>query len=88
MVSHGATSVNNTHYAGYDCGACSGRPGNINAQVISFMANHKKVRENLAEKGIYIPENTIFIAALHDTTRDEILFFDQDFSTRQFLKNN
>ncbi|MBK8887139.1 MAG: DUF2309 family protein [Saprospiraceae bacterium] len=20
-------SVNNTHYAGYDCGACSGRPG-------------------------------------------------------------
>lgn len=24
VVGHGASSVNNTHYAGYDCGACSG----------------------------------------------------------------
>jgi uncharacterized protein YbcC (UPF0753/DUF2309 family) len=78
IVSHGATSVNNTHYAGYDCGACSGRPGNINAQVISFMANHQKVRELLGQRGISIPASTLFIAALHDTTRDEILFFDKN----------
>ena len=76
VVGHGASSVNNTHYAGYDCGACSGRPGSVNARVISFMANHPKVREILKSEGIEIPSSTQFIGALHDTTRDEIVFYD------------
>lgn len=78
LVSHGASSVNNTHYAGYDCGACSGRPGSVNARVASFMANHSKVREMLRERGLTIPESTKFVGALHDTTRDEIEFYDED----------
>jgi len=77
VIGHGASSVNNTHYAGYDCGACSGRPGSVNARVISFMANHPKVREGLITKGIVIPAETQFIGALHDTTRDEIEFYDE-----------
>lgn len=78
VIGHGASSVNNTHYAGYDCGACSGRPGSVNARVAAFMANHPRVRENLRERGISIPSETQFVGGLHDTTRDEIEFYDED----------
>jgi uncharacterized protein YbcC (UPF0753/DUF2309 family) len=76
VVGHGASSVNNPYYAGYDCGACSGRPGSVNARVFAQMANKPEVRKILAQAGIDIPANTLFIPALHDTTRDEIFFFD------------
>lgn len=78
IIGHGASSVNNTYYAGYDCGACSGRPGSVNARIAAYAANHKEVRSILGQKGIYIPENTHFIAALHDTTRDEMIFYDEN----------
>jgi uncharacterized protein YbcC (UPF0753/DUF2309 family) len=76
VVGHGASSSNNTHYAGYDCGACSGRPGSVNARVLAKIGNHPSVRNMLIERGITIPNTTQFIGTLHDTTRDEFDYFD------------
>lgn len=77
VVGHGASSINNTHYAGYDCGACSGRPGSVNARVAAWMANQPEVRTLLLANGVHIPDDTHFVGALHDTTRDEMEYYDE-----------
>lgn len=77
IIGHGGSSVNNPYYAGYDCGACSGRPGSVNARLFAAMANRLEVRHLLNDQhGLHIPAQTRFIGALHDTTRDEVIYYD------------
>ncbi len=75
LVGHGSFVTNNPQAAGLACGACGGQSGEVNARVAAALINDPKVREGLRAAGLEIPLETRFIAAVHDTTTDDVLFF-------------
>jgi uncharacterized protein len=79
ILGHGAVSANNPFAAAYNCGACSGHEGGPNARLFARMANDPSVRERLrVDHGIWIPDQTVVVGGMHNTTSDELELYDQE----------
>lgn len=78
LVGHGANVVNNPHASGLHCGACGGYSGEVNARLLAQLLNDGSVRTGLREHDIEVPADTVFLAALHDTTTDAVTLYADD----------
>ncbi len=78
IAGHGAKVVNNPHASMLHCGACGGFSGEVNARLLASLLNDAAIRSGLAERGIVIPVDTLFVAALHDTTTDSVTLYAAD----------
>jgi uncharacterized protein YbcC (UPF0753/DUF2309 family) len=78
LCGHGSHSANNPYASSLDCGACGGHAGDVNARLAAATFNDPEVRALLAEKGITIPDDTIFLAGCHDTLADDFLLYEKE----------
>ncbi len=78
FTGHGSQTTNNPFDSSLDCGACAGNAGGPNARVLAAICNDEEVKEALAEQDLDIPEDTVFVAAEHNTTTDEVELFDEN----------
>jgi len=78
FAGHASQTANNPYESSLDCGACAGNPGGPNARVLATVCNDEAVREVLRDHGFDIPTDTVFLAAEHNTTTDEVTLFADD----------
>ncbi len=78
LCGHSARSANNPYATSLDCGACGGNGGAANARVACAILNSSHVREALRPRGWVVPDDTLFVPAVHDTSDDSIRLLDAD----------
>lgn len=76
LCGHGSHSANNPYASSLDCGACGGHAGDVNARLAAATLNDPAIRARLADKGIAIPADTVFLAGRHDTLADDFHLHD------------
>lgn len=73
LAGHASSTENNAFASAYDCGACGGNSGSVNAALVVAALNDPLVRLALGERGIAVPPSLVAVAAVHDTTTDQVV---------------
>lgn len=75
LVGHGAQVTNNPHESAYHCGACCGQTGEVSARLLAALLNDPDTRAGLPAHGLSLPDDTVFVAGLHDTVTDKVMLY-------------